>query len=67
MSINLLILTTAIYFYVGIEQLLKGNTPMAITFTAYAAANIGLILANKQFKAPAGQSLALTQQKMLFF
>ena len=47
MSINLLILTTAIYFYVGIEQFVKGNTPMAITFTAYAAANIGLILANK--------------------
>jgi hypothetical protein len=44
MSVNLLILTTAIYFYVGIEQFLKGNTPMAITFTAYAFANIGLIM-----------------------
>jgi hypothetical protein len=47
MSTNLLLLTTAIYFYVGIEQLLKGNAPMALTFTAYAAANIGLILSNK--------------------
>ena len=42
MSGTLIAITGAIYLYVGLEQLWKGNTPMAITYVAYAVANVGL-------------------------
>jgi len=38
----LIILTGAIYAYIGIEQVVKGNLPMGITYMSYATANIGL-------------------------
>jgi hypothetical protein len=38
----LIIVTGAIYAYIGIEQIVKGNTPMGITYVSYATANIGL-------------------------
>jgi hypothetical protein len=44
MSANLIILVAVIYFYVAIEQAMKGNLPMLITFGAYAISNIGLYL-----------------------
>jgi hypothetical protein len=42
MSGWLVALTGAIYLYVAIEQLTKGNTPMFICYLGYAFANIGL-------------------------
>ncbi len=42
MSGPLILLTMAIYFYVGIEQGLKGNAAGFIMWTSYGAANIGL-------------------------
>lgn len=42
MSAHLIALTGAIYLYVSIEQGLRGNVAMAITYAAYAAANVGL-------------------------
>jgi len=36
-----------IYLYIGIEQYLKGNSPLGITFVGYAFSNIGLYLAAK--------------------
>lgn len=42
MSGHLIILTGAIYLYVSIEQALRGNVAMAITYAAYSAANVGL-------------------------
>jgi hypothetical protein len=42
MSSWLIILTGAIYAYIGIEQVVKGNLPMGITYMSYATANIGL-------------------------
>ena len=44
MSGPLIILTGLVYFWVSAEQLFKGNGAMAITFGAYAVANIGLYL-----------------------
>ena len=38
----LIIVTGAIYAYIGIEQVAKGNLPMGITYMSYATANIGL-------------------------
>jgi hypothetical protein len=42
MSAWLIIVTGLIYFYIGLEQVVKGNTPMGITYVSYATANIGL-------------------------
>ena len=44
MSSWLIILTGAIYFYISMEQGLKGNVPMAICYICYAGANIGLYM-----------------------
>jgi len=44
MSANLIIVVAIIYFYVAVEQALKGNIPMLVTFGAYAISNIGLYL-----------------------
>ena len=44
----LIIVTGLIYAYIGIEQALKGNVPMAVVYTGYAFSNVGLyILASK--------------------
>jgi len=42
MSSWLIIVTGLIYAYIGIEQIVKGNAPMGITYVSYATANIGL-------------------------
>lgn len=42
MSGTLIALTGFIYAYVACEQYVKGNTPGAITWGAYAMANVGL-------------------------
>jgi len=42
MSSWLIIVTGGIYFYISVEQGLKGNIPMAITYLSYSTANIGL-------------------------
>ena len=42
MSSWLIIVTGGIYFYISVEQALKGNIPMAITYLSYSTANIGL-------------------------
>jgi len=44
----LIIVTGLIYTYIGIEQGVKGNMPMAVVYTGYAFSNVGLyILASK--------------------
>jgi hypothetical protein len=44
----LIIVTGLIYAYIGCEQALKGNMPMAVVYTGYAFSNVGLyILASK--------------------
>ena len=48
MSAWLIIVTGLIYTYIGFEQALKGNMPMAVVYTGYAFSNVGLyILASK--------------------
>jgi hypothetical protein len=47
MSSWLIIVTGAIYAYIGIEQIVKGNLPMAVVYTGYAFSNIGLYLMAK--------------------
>jgi hypothetical protein len=47
MSVGLVIVTALIYLYVAIDQFQKGNWPMAITYFAYALANVGLVFAVK--------------------
>ena len=48
MSAWLIVLTAFIYLYIGIEQGLKGNMGMLITYIGYAFANVGLwMLATK--------------------
>jgi hypothetical protein len=42
MSSWLIIVTGLIYAYIGIEQVVKGNVPMAITYLSYSTANVGL-------------------------
>ena len=44
MSSWLIIVTGLIYLYIGIEQTLKGNIPMGITYACYAGANVGLYM-----------------------
>ena len=45
MSGWLIILVTVIYAGIAVEQLFKGNIPMAVVYAGYAFANIGLYLA----------------------
>jgi len=48
MSAWLIIVTGLIYTYIGIEQGLRGNAPMAVVYSGYAFSNVGLyILATK--------------------
>lgn len=48
MSAWLIALTGVIYVYVAVEQGMKGNIGMLITYIGYAGANIGLyMLASK--------------------
>lgn len=47
MSVPLVAITGLIYLYVAIEQTYKGNMPMAVTYFAYALANVGLMFAVK--------------------
>jgi hypothetical protein len=44
MSPWLIIVTGAIYAYISVEQLTKGNTHMCIVYAGYAFSNIGLYL-----------------------
>jgi len=43
-SAHLIALTGCIYAYVCLEQLWRGNVPMAVAYAGYAFANIGLWL-----------------------
>jgi len=43
----LIIVTGAIYAYIGIEQGFKGNMPMAVVYTGYAFSNVGLYILAK--------------------
>lgn len=45
MSVPLLVIVTFIYLGVAVSEYLAGRWPMAIVYTAYAIANVGLILA----------------------
>jgi len=47
MSAWLIVLTGAIYAYIAVEQLLKGNPYMAIVYGGYAFSNVGLYLITK--------------------
>jgi len=47
MSGWLIAITGLIYAYVAIEQGIKGNVGLAIAYTGYAFANIGLYLLAK--------------------
>lgn len=48
MSGNLIVLTGLIYLYIAIEQFIKSNLGMSMTYMGYAFANVGLfILAQK--------------------
>jgi hypothetical protein len=47
MSNWLIILTGFIYLYIGLEQGIKGNLPMAIVYFGYAFSNVGLYLVAK--------------------
>lgn len=44
MSPWLIIVTGVIYAYIAVEQLLKGNSQMAIVYSGYAFSNVGLYL-----------------------
>ena len=44
MSSSLIILTGLIYMYVAIDQFIKGNAPMGVTYLCYAGANYGLYM-----------------------
>jgi predicted GNAT superfamily acetyltransferase len=44
MSPWLIILTGLIYGYIAVEQMLKGNSHMAIVYSGYAFSNVGLYL-----------------------
>jgi hypothetical protein len=47
MSQPLILVVMLIYFYVAVEQLLKGNTAGFLLWGAYAVANIGLAMQTK--------------------
>ena len=42
MSSTLIAITGLIYLYVAAEMLARGNLPMAITYSAYSLANVGM-------------------------
>ena len=42
MSAWLIVVTGLIYFYIAIEQGLKGNLAMFIIYLGYASSNVGL-------------------------
>ncbi|MEY4263493.1 MAG: hypothetical protein RL373_61 [Pseudomonadota bacterium] len=44
MSSWLIIVTGVIYAYIAGEQLLKGNTGLAVTYFGYALGNVGLYM-----------------------
>ena len=48
MSTPLIIACGLIYVWVALEQAAEGNIGMAITFGAYALANVGLCIAARQ-------------------
>jgi len=41
---TLIAITGAIYLYVAVEQLLKGNVNMGIVYLGYSFSNVGLYL-----------------------
>ncbi len=45
MSGWLIIAVTVVYAGISVEQLFKGNIPMAVVYAGYAFANIGLYMA----------------------
>ena len=47
MSGPLILLTMCIYFYVGLEQGLKGNYPGLVMWVSYGTANAGLYWMSK--------------------
>lgn len=47
MSAALIALVTLAYLGVAVDQLLKGNQPMALVWLGYAIANVGFIWALK--------------------
>lgn len=49
MSACLIAAVGCVYAYIGLEQLLKGNIAMAITYGGYAFGNIGLWMLAKAF------------------
>ena len=51
MSGNLIILTGLIYLYIAIEQFMKANMGMSLTYFGYAIANVGLFMLEKRVVA----------------
>jgi predicted hydrocarbon binding protein len=47
MSSWLIVLTGLIYAYIAIDQYIKGNSGMAITYFGYALGNVGLYMMSK--------------------
>jgi hypothetical protein len=47
MSGTLILVTMGIYFYVGVEQGLKGNVAGLVMWVSYGTANIGLWMMSK--------------------
>jgi predicted hydrocarbon binding protein len=47
MSSWLIVLTGLIYAYIAIDQYIKGNSGMAITYFGYALGNVGLYMMAK--------------------
>lgn len=45
MSGPLIVITGLIYAYIAIEQAIRGNASMAVVYTGYAFANVGLWMA----------------------
>lgn len=45
MSGWLIVAVTVVYTGIAVEQLFKGNIPMAVVYAGYAFANIGLYMA----------------------
>jgi hypothetical protein len=47
MSSWLIVVTGLIYVYISIEQLVKGNSGLAVTYFGYALGNVGLFMMAK--------------------
>ena len=47
MSSWLIVLTGCIYAYIAIDQYIKGNSGMAVTYFGYALGNVGLYMMAK--------------------